>query len=200
LSGLEKILVGYFEHFTYLGIFTVLLLCGMGIPIPEDIVLITSGYLVYTGYIRLSYTILVCLVGVVLGDFVIYLIGKRWGEQIISHHRFSRVLTKERVHKAREYFAKYGTKAVFIARHLSGLRFPIYFTAGMVRMPPVKFVLVDLAAAFITVPLLISLSYYLGDHIDRFIHVVKQTEHALFAIMMIVVLLFILTRLRGKEV
>lgn len=197
MSGLEGILLHYFEQFTYLGILLVLLLCGIGVPIPEDVVLIVSGYLVYMGYTRLSLTIPICLLGVVMGDFIIYSIGKRWGEKIITHRFFSRILTRERINQGKAYFAKYGTKAVFIARHLAGLRFPIYFVAGMVKMPSYKFVLIDLSTALVTVPLIISLSYYFGSRIDWFVKVLKETEHILLILMLIVLFIFILTRRRN---
>src|SRR5688572_21551143 len=48
-------------------VFIVLLLCGLGLPLPEEISLITAGYLVYLNMVELSTAIVVCMVGILLG-------------------------------------------------------------------------------------------------------------------------------------
>ena len=57
----------YIEHFTYAGLFVVLTLCGLGLPLPEDVALLAGGYLAHKGITRYPTTLVVSLLGVILG-------------------------------------------------------------------------------------------------------------------------------------
>ena len=70
-----EIIQAYFTEFTYGGIFIVLLLCGIGLPLPEDIPIIVSGYLVHLGAIDFGFALAVNFAGVLIGDMIIFSIG-----------------------------------------------------------------------------------------------------------------------------
>ncbi len=69
----------YIQHFSYLELFAVLALCGLGLPVPEDVALLAGGFLVHRGITAYPATIAVALVGVVAGDNLLFLIGRRFG-------------------------------------------------------------------------------------------------------------------------
>ncbi len=77
-------LTTYLEEFTYIGIFTILILAGFGLPIPEEIVLVFSGYLAFLEYTKFSSTVLIALLGVLAGDFILFSFGRRWGYVVLN--------------------------------------------------------------------------------------------------------------------
>lgn len=187
MVGSVSILTQYLESFTYIGLLFVLFLCGLGIPIPEDITLVIGGYLTYQGFTRYTLTVLVGIVGVIVGDLTLYSIGRRWGAEIINHHRFNWLFTEKRMAKAQKYLRKYGKRTIFIARFLSGVRGGIHLTAGALRMSAFDFFIMDFLAALLSVPIFVFIGYHFGGHIDKAVSFVHRGGHIIFAIITAVI-------------
>ena len=127
--------INYISEFTYFGIFFILLLCGLGLPLPEDIIIFTSGYLSYLGTIEPITALIVNLIGILVGDLIIYGIGYYYGETILRFRFFKKIATNERLEKSKRLFATNGKKAVFFGRFLMGLRAPLFLVDGITRFP-----------------------------------------------------------------
>ena len=104
--------------------------------------------------------------GAVVGDCVVFYLGRKWGPNVLNHPRFRRWLTSHRLSKIHVYFDRYGGKTVFFARFFAGFRMAVYLVAGTIRMNTRKFVLTDLAGAILSVPLVTLLGYFLSEKID----------------------------------
>ena len=174
--------IHYISEFTYFGIFFVLLLCGLGLPLPEDIIIFTSGYLSYLGTIEPITAIFVNLIGILIGDLIIYGIGYYYGEQIFKFHFLKKIATDERLKKSKRFFATHGKKAIFFGRFLMGLRAPLFLVAGITKFPFKIFFLMDLVAAVISVPILFSLSFYFGSHIEYALDILSSLQKIFFFI------------------
>ena len=74
----------YLVEFAYGGVFLVLLLCGLGLPVPEDIPIITSGYLVHLGTMSFWPALTANLLGIMLGDLMIYGFGYWMGPKALE--------------------------------------------------------------------------------------------------------------------
>ena len=158
-------LTNYSEAFIYIGLFLILFFCGLGLPIPEEITLLTGGFLIHLGIIRFYPTLAVGLVGVLIGDIAMYSIGRKWGHGIITHQHLRKIFSENRLGKVRQFFHAHGSKTVFIARFIMGFRIATFLAAGTMGMKPLKFILLDLLGAVITVPVLLFLGYYFGMNI-----------------------------------
>ena len=158
----------YLVEFAYGGVFLVLLLCGLGLPVPEDIPIITSGYLVHLGTMAFWPALTVNLLGIMLGDLMIYGFGYWMGPKALEHRMLRRVMTPERMEKVHHFFDRHGRKAIFFGRFVAGLRAPLFLAAGITRLPLRIFFSMDFAAALLSVPLLLTAAWYFGDHIDEF--------------------------------
>jgi membrane protein DedA with SNARE-associated domain len=198
------LLTNYFEHFHYAGIFLALLIAGFGVPIPEDVILLAAGYMMHLSPGRLSLwlTIVVCMLGIFAGDTTIYWMGRIWGTRILRFRVFRRTLTPRRLRKIEAWFAKYGDKTVFFARFVAGIRMAAFFSAGAMRMPYWKYILVDMLAAT-TSPLWVILAWYLGDGIDEALIAAARLKHyilaGVFVLLLAYVLFVIIRRRRGKR-
>lgn len=199
------LLTEYFDQFAYLGMFLALLVAGFGIPIPEDIILLASGYITYLEAPRLSIwvTIAVCMAGIFAGDTAIYWMGRIWGTRILKFPTLRRTITPRRLRRIESWFKKYGDKTIFFARFIAGIRMAAFFTAGAMRMPYWKYIAVDMLAA-LTSPIWIVLAYRFGDHIDAALHKAARLKHCiwfgLFALLAAYVLyLFVRRRWAAKD-
>jgi membrane protein DedA with SNARE-associated domain len=165
LSDIGIFLINYSEHFIYAGLFLILFFSGLGLPIPEEITLLTGGFLVNLGFIRFYPTLAAVFVGVLTGDMAMYSIGRRWGHGILTHRHLRRIFSEERLERVRQFFRDHGSKTIFIARFISGFRMAAFLAAGTMRVKPSKFLFLDFLAALIAVPLLLYLGYYFGENI-----------------------------------
>lgn len=153
------------HRFTYVGMLVLLVAAGLGIPIPEDLTLITAGYLARRGVTSLWPTLVVGYVGVVLGDLLIFRLGRRLQHRVYTHPRFARLFTPKRRRWIEEHFQKRGVLTVVIARHVAGLRAPTFLVAGTSGMPTWKFCLADAFSSLLTVPAVTYLGYFFGQNL-----------------------------------
>jgi membrane protein DedA with SNARE-associated domain len=165
LSDIGIFLLNYSEHFIYAGLFLVLFFSGLGLPIPEEITLLTGGFLVNLGVAGFYPTLASVFAGVLTGDMAMYSIGRRWGQGIITHRHLRRIFCEERLERVRQFFRDHGSKTIFIARFISGFRMAAFLAAGTMGVKPSKFLFLDFLAALIAVPLLLYLGYYFGENI-----------------------------------
>jgi membrane protein DedA with SNARE-associated domain len=179
LSDIGIFLINYSEHFIYTGLFLILFFSGLGLPIPEEITLLTGGLLIKLGFARFYPTLATVFVGVLTGDMAMYSIGRRWGHGIVTHRHMRRIFSEERLERVRQFFRDHGSKTIFIARFISGFRVAAFLAAGTMGMKPGKFLMFDFLAALIGVPLLLLLGYYFGAHIERLANVFTRVDSLL---------------------
>lgn len=176
------IVSGYIEHFTYLGLFVILLLCGMGLPMPEDIALLAGGFLVHRGVIRYPITLGVALLGVVAGDNSLFFLGRRFGTGLVRYFGLNRPGSKAQIDRIRAFMRRHGHRAIFYARFLAGLRALIYLTAGSFGVTPLRFLAYDLLGAIISVPIVVSIGYLFGGQLEVVIHYLGGFERLLWVV------------------
>lgn len=153
-------LIEFFSSYGYWAVFFVLLICGFGVPIPEDITLVSGGVISGLGYTNVHIMLLVSMIGVLVGDSTMYWLGRIYGEKILQFPLLRKIATPERFATVQERFEKQGWKLLFVARFLPGLRAVVYLASGITRRVSYwQFVAVDFCAAIISVPIWV----YLGD-------------------------------------
>jgi membrane protein DedA with SNARE-associated domain len=167
----------------YIAVFVVLLLCGLGLPIPEEITLVGSGLVVYEGEANLYVMMGVTVAGILAGDAMLMFLGKRYGPQLLQRAFFRRLLHAERMSKVKQQFDRHGVKAVFFARFFAGIRACVYFTAGTHGMRYRTFLLLDLAGALLSAPISVWLGFRFGGEISRALAVVRRFEHLLLGLL-----------------
>jgi membrane protein DedA with SNARE-associated domain len=180
LAGLVS---AYIQHFTYAGLLVVLVLCGMGLPIPEDVVLLAGGFLVHRGLIQYPITILVALVGVVAGDNSLFFLGRRFGTGLVAYLGIGRPRSQRQIDRLKRFMDRHGHRAIFYARFVAGLRALVYLTAGSFGVNPLRFFLYDLAGAVISVPIVITLGYLFGNELEVVLHYIGGIEKLVWVVL-----------------
>lgn len=192
MDAIVDFLLNFSGPTPYFMIFGVLLLCGLGLPVPEDITLIIGGILAYYGLCDLTTMILVCLFGVMLGDSIMFWLGEHYGRRLTRKWFFHKLLPDDRLDAVRGRFARWGNKLIFIARFMPGLRAPIFFSAGTFHVPFKVFFFYDGLAALLSVPAIIAGIYFFGDRLDKVITIIKRMEHGIIFTVIFVVLMMLL--------
>ncbi|MBN1206835.1 MAG: DedA family protein [Myxococcaceae bacterium] len=169
----------------YATVFLVLLACGLGVPLPEDISLILGGFLAHKGAAYLPIMMGVGFVGILAGDSLIFFFGRRLGTKVGRKPGgfFARIITPEKRAKVEGLFAIHGQKIVMIARFMPGVRAVTYFTAGSVGMSYWRFILWDGLAALLSAPMFVWLGYHFGSELDYLIGKLKEGQYVVLAVM-----------------
>jgi membrane protein DedA with SNARE-associated domain len=191
-----EFLLPIFTDYGYIAVFIMLLICGFGVPVPEDVTLVTGGVIAGLGYANPHLMFAVGMAGVMIGDGIMFSLGRWQGHRVMKLPLFRRMLTPERFSQAQGAFEKYGRWVMFVARFLPGLRTPVFFTAGMTRKVsfPTWF-LMDGFAALISVPIWIYLGYFGAQNREWLFATLKKFQFGIFFLLgMGAIALFILWR------
>jgi len=172
----------------------VLITCGLGVPLPEDVPLIAGGYLVARGG-SLPLMMFTGLAGILIGDTIIFRAGHVYGEKILET-RLGRHIPGERVQWTIEAFQKHGPKFIIAARFLPGLRAVTYFVAGLTGVPYWKFITFDGLAACVSAPLWVYLGWWARKHrmLNKVMEWSTQAQIAIFAVIIGLTAIYILVR------
>jgi membrane protein DedA with SNARE-associated domain len=169
-------LQSFVEQFTYLGVFLVLLAGSLGLPIPEEMAVLAAGVMSHEGLIAPWPALLVCVLGVLSGDIVLYWTGRNGGERVLNWRAVRFLLTPAREQRLKKAFRRHAIKTIVTARHVMGLRAAAFLTAGIARVPFWKFLLADGGAALAAVPFSFGLAYFFTDHIKAIYDNVHRVE------------------------
>ncbi len=164
-----EFLISFFTDYGYWAVLFVLIICGFGVPIPEDITLVSGGVIagLYPESVNSHLMLLVSMIGVLIGDSCMYWLGRIYGTRILRFRPMRKIVTLKRLKMVRDKFAQYGNRVLFVARFLPGLRAPIYMVSGITRrVSYTRFVLIDFCAAIISVPIWV----YLGEFGAKNLH------------------------------
>ena len=173
------------DHFqasplTIWGPFLVLLLCGIGLPIPEDIVLLAAGAFGFMEGRSWWEVAVLMYFGVMLGDSTIFMAGRYLGGRLRAARWFQRYFSELKQAKVEVMFERYHSTVLFVGRFLPGLRAPIFFTAGSMKVPYLKFLAFDGFAALISVPLFVWLGHWIwatfGEDITKLEKALARTH------------------------
>jgi membrane protein DedA with SNARE-associated domain len=169
--GLAEELIG---KFGYVGIALILILGGLGLPIPEEVPVIVAAVLTRNGQMSAPPALASCLAGVLLGDFVVYFLGYCYGQKVLSLPVTRRLLTRQREAQIKGYFHRHGFKILVSGRFVPGFRTAAYLTAGILRLPTLKLLITDLFAAMLSTLLMFGLGYLFAYQIQKGIREVQQ--------------------------
>jgi membrane protein DedA with SNARE-associated domain len=170
---------------SYAVFFAVLIVAGLGVPIPEDIVLIAAGVLSHHGVVSLPISVLVCFVGVMGGDMTLFFMARRIGPAILKRRPLNLFLTEERRERVERMFEQRGGVMVFTARHLAGLRAPVFAVAATHGMSAWRFFWWDFLGLCVSAPLVIGLGYVFAESIDLVFHKIQRVERAVAVILLL---------------
>jgi membrane protein DedA with SNARE-associated domain len=182
-------LITIFAENGYVAVFIALMICGAGLPLPEDITLVAGGVIAGLGYANVHAMVALAMFGVLLGDSAIFLLGHHYGARILQWRFVARVLTPERYVRVQEKFDQYGNRMLFFARFLPGMRTTVYLTAGTThRVSFLRFLLIDTLAALISVPFWVYLGFFGADNHEWLVKWLHRGQSSLWVLVGVLLL------------
>ncbi|MBE8162388.1 MAG: DedA family protein [Bdellovibrionaceae bacterium] len=185
---------------SYLLIFGVLLLSGLGVPLPEDVSLITSGILVSLGKMSFLGACVVGFVGVMAGDCILFFLGYYMGKRAFTLPFLKKIFTPKRIKMASEKVNNNSKLICFTARFLPGLRSPIFLTAGTLKVNPLVFLALDGGAALFSVPIWVFVGSLFGNNVDAILKfTAKANSYFLAALFLSITIYFLIKKKVGRK-
>jgi membrane protein DedA with SNARE-associated domain len=182
-----EFLNSYSAHLIYAFLFLLLLLCGLGFPMAEELVLLAGGALVASGVLHPLLMLLVNLLGVLIGDVFLFALGRGMSRRLSRSPRFTHWFAHKLV-RGRPFFARYGDTTIFLARFIPGLRAPTFLIAGTMQMSLWRFVSIDILASLVFVPALCLIGYVFADQIDVIATWFRKTERTVGTLLVLALL------------
>ena len=156
IEFLSGIIVATISLLGYSGIVLLMAIESACIPLPSEIIMPFSGYLVSTGQMNLWLVGLAGAVGCVLGSLVAYWVGSNGGRPLIEKYGRYVLVSRHDLDLADRWFANYGEIIVFVSRLLPAIRTFIAFPAGVARMDLKRFIIYTFAGSL---PWCLGLAY-----------------------------------------
>ena len=181
---MEETLVGFVDiggRYGPIGLGLMLVLSSFGFPFPKTLVLVVGGILGGADKGNSLLLFLGCSIGLHTGDFLLFLIGRQWGEDVFSSPRVQRVASPVYVDRARSFIKKYGAASLLMARITPFVRTPCYILLGSLRMSPLRFTLINYPASVAYSAVFFGIGYVIGNHPER-IRELIQSGNLVFVI------------------
>jgi membrane protein DedA with SNARE-associated domain len=139
LAALSAFIISVISSSGYLGIIALMAIESACIPLPSEIIMPFSGYLVYTGRFHLLWVATVGAIGCNVGSAIAYAVGYYGGRPLMEKYGSYLLISKRELDWADRFFHRYGDAAVFLSRLLPVVRTFIALPAGVARMRQVRF-------------------------------------------------------------
>jgi membrane-associated protein len=180
-----ELTIPYIAELSYLAIFVVIALNGSGfLPIPEEIVLLITGCLVFEHVFRFWPAVFVALAGVIVVDNVHFYLASH------GHGILRRFVNKKALARVQKSVDLHGLYAVFFARFIPGTRIVTAWVAGTSGMKQRRFFFADTFGAIIQTPILIWIGKALGPQVENAFSFVHSVDAAVPLVLLILFVLF----------
>ena len=157
----------FLEHGSYGLMFAWIIAAGLGLPLPEDIAMISGAILAQRHVTDLTTTVIVLSTAVLLGDTILYFIARRLGPAIYERKFIARVMPPERRLRVEEMIRNYGSFVVFGARHIAGVRGAIFAMCAIHGISYPRFIIADALALCISMPVFMAIGWFFSDSVDQ---------------------------------
>ena len=179
-------------------------LLALSTLISEDLTCIWAGVLAAEGRVGFIFAATACLLGIVLGDVLLFLAGRLFGRPLLRRAPLNWFLREAEVRRCSAWFQRRGMSAIILSRFLPGTRLPTYFAAGLLDTNFLRFTVYFILAASVWTPLLVGVSMLLGRGVMESVLIDQQSvliRIALTALSVFVLLklLLQLSSFRGRR-
>ena len=163
-------------HAPYLLVFVVLVATCIGLPLPEDVIVLVAGYVSGLGYADPWLMFPMRFITIMAADAVIFFLGRKYGHHVPRMPMLRRYITPERLLRMEQRLQQHGGKFIFTARFMPGVRTAAIFAAGILKVRYTTFVLWDSTAGLLTIPTVFFAAYFGVDYLPSIKHYVAQSQ------------------------
>jgi len=181
-------------------VFVLLIICGIGLPINEDIVLMGASALTLKGVMEPVPLMVVSWFGLLCGDGMLFHWGHRYGTRVLRMGFFARMMSEQRLESMQAIMRRYGPAYIFVVRFMPGVRSLLFLAAGSLKMPYRHLFIFDGLAAMIQLPLLVYGVRYVGGRWEEILELMHRFQGVIIpAILILLLAIWLLRRRNAKE-
>ncbi|WBX81585.1 DedA family protein [Virgibacillus salarius] len=188
----------FVAHYGYIGIFIVLILGIIGLPIPDEFLLTYVGYSVFAGRMSLSLSLLVAILGSVIGISISYFLGQKLGLPFIKRFGPKVHITEKNITWVQHSFRKFGGFFLLTGYFIPRVRHITAYMAGITSYRYLYFSIFAYIGAMIWVSTFIFLGMILGNNWEVIKHVFLHSTK-IFWIMLFIIILYIYGKRWAKK-
>ena len=175
----------------YAGIFFLMMLESMVVPVPSEFVMPFAGFLVASGTFNFYFVIIASTLGSITGSLIFYYIGKTGGHTLVERYGKYVLVDTQDIKRTEEWFNKRGELTVFLARLVPVVRHLISLIAGIGKMKVKKFTIYTILGATLWNAVLAYLGLILGQHWDEVSQYMESLDLVIVVLLVIGVLYFV---------
>jgi membrane protein DedA with SNARE-associated domain len=176
----------------YLGIFVAVFAGNLGVPVPEETVMLAAGFVAGQALLDLRLVFVVVIASAVTGDCCGYLIGRTGGQRLLEWLATTFPFMRKRYERLQLFFRTHGSKAVFMARFITGVRFMAGPMAGACGMPFFQFLGWNVLGAIVWCSLVVTVGYLVGNELSPALAMAHQISRWLgLAVFLLLLIVFV---------
>ncbi len=179
-------IISHISALSYGGVFVLSLLANVVVPVPEEVALLAIGYASHATGMSLLLIIPIVMSGLLISDLILYYFSRK-GNRLVEG--FYNRIFRNRLADRKQWLEDNVNKVIFFSRFLVQLRFLGPFFAGQTKVSWKTFVMFELAALIIYVPLVVgagSLFHSSIKNIISGINVVRNVVLIFFAVLILI--------------
>lgn len=192
LAQLSQFVLDTIDAWGYLGIFILMAVESANIPVPSEIIMPFSGFLVSAGKLNFLLVATVGALGNLFGSLISYGLGYFYGERAITVLSKLFLVNERELEGAKNLFQRMGVLSIFLTRLLPVVRTFISFPAGMFRVNIIQFSVLTFLGSFLWALFLTYIGVFLGENWMQSRDYFRQFDY----LIIIVVVAIIIWRLR----
>ena len=182
LEGMRETAFQWIAQHGYAGIFSLLVLGIVGLPVPDEWLLTFSGYLVFKQTLHFIPTFAAAFSGSACGITVSYTLGRIFDTYVLVKYGSYVHITPERLARVHSWFERRGRWTLLIGYFIPGVRHLTGYVAGASELSFSNFALFAYAGAFCWAAVFITLGYFLGEEWNRVLESLHETKILLIGV------------------
>ena len=199
LGAIAAFCISVISSIGYFGIFLLMIMESMILPVPSELVMPFAGFLIASGEMNFWMIIIFATLGSLVGSLISYYLGKYGGNKLVLKYGNYFLLNEEHLKKTEKWFSKKGELTIFIGRFIPIVRHIISIPAGIGKMNLKKFMIYTLIGAGIWNAFLTYIGFILGNNWER---IQEYSDYVSFGVLGILVILmgyFVYRQIKKKK-
>jgi membrane protein DedA with SNARE-associated domain len=196
-SRMEFIL-DWISQYGYVAIFGLLMLGIVGLPIPDETLLVFCGYLISKGRLHPAATVVTAFLGSAAGITCSYIIGRTLGLGFVHKYGSYVHLTQGRIDRVHAWFDRIGHWALFVGYYIAGVRHFTAIVAGTSCLELRSFAAYAYTGAFVWVCSFLGLGYFFGEHWREASEIIERNLLIVSAVVVFIAVGYIVYRRRKR--
>ncbi|MGI6120002.1 MAG: DedA family protein [Desulfosporosinus sp.] len=199
ITSLGQFVEFLISSFGYFGVFFAMAIESACIPLPSEIILPFTGYMVYAEHFGFWQAITAATLGNLFGGLVAYFVGVWGGRPFLERYGQYFLINERDLAWTEQLFKRHGEITVFVGRMLPIVRTFISLPAGIARMNPLKMAVYTVAGAFLWCTLLIIMGCKLGQNWDSLKPYFHRADIVIGGVLVLVIFYVIWNRVKRNK-